>query len=159
MAKRHQVVEQIIAMTDHAKGMFGGDRKPAQGQMVVTGHNMGWHAEKQIGFCVQIRTGRGQYGSDMVFLRHPDGSLTTHENQGYFAMTADQEKLARTIFTYLPEDEDYSVGYLCGGKVHETGFLIDKSTSSPQPNQPFNLVVESSDTDGTPKNTFIAHIG
>lgn len=159
MAHRHEVVEQVLALTDYAKGMYGGERHPAQGQMVITGPNMGQHAEKRIGFCVQVRKNCGQFGSDMVFLRHPDESLTTHENQAYFAMTEIQENLARTIFTHLPENEDYSEGYRCCDKVHEIGFLIDHSASTPLPNTPFNLTIESRNPYGGASKTLIAHIG
>ncbi|CAM3961697.1 hypothetical protein [Serratia silvae] len=38
-------------------------------------------------------------------IRHPDGALITHENQCYIGMTEEQERLARSIFTDLPEDE------------------------------------------------------
>jgi hypothetical protein len=151
--ERSEVVKQVLALTDYAKGMYG-NRHPAQGQMVVTGPQMGGSAEKRIGYCVQIRKNCGQFGSDMVFLRHPDGSLTTHENQAYFTMTEDQEKLARTLFSELPEGEDYSEGYRCCNKVHELGFLIDYSESTPMPNTPFNLTI----SDGVSK-TLISHIG
>ena len=80
------VVQQILALTDYSLGLNFG-RHPSQGQFVVTGPQMGGGAERRIGFCVQIRKQRGQFGSDMVFLRHPDGGLVTHENQSYFAMT------------------------------------------------------------------------
>jgi len=67
----------------------------------------------------------------MVFLRHPDERLTTHENQCYIAMTEEQEHLARQLFSQLPEAEDYSHGYRCCDKIHEVGFLIETSTSQP----------------------------
>jgi hypothetical protein len=143
MQNRHDIIEAVLALTDYKKGMYGDGRHPSQGQMVITGPQMGATREKRIGFCVQIRKNCGQFGSDMVFLRHPDESLTTHENQSYFAMTAEQESLARTLFTHLPEDEDYSEGYRCCDKVTEIGFLIDHSKSKPMPNTPFNLTIES----------------
>lgn len=159
MAQRHELLKQVIAMTDYTRVMYGGDRNAAQGQMVVTGPTQASSPEKRIGFCVQIRKNCGQFGSDMVFLRHPDGSLTTHENQAYFAMTADQELLARELFTDLPENEDYSEGYRCCDKVHEVGFLITHSASTPTPNQPFSLTIKSDHSDDTSPETFIAHIG
>ena len=149
-----EVILAVIGMTDYSKGLFGGERLPTQGQMVVTGPN-NLTVEKRLGFCVQVRKGCGQFGSDMVFLRHPDGSLTTHENQAYFPMSEEQEALARTVFTDLPEDEDYTHGYLCCAKVHEVGFLIENSKSQPTPNTPFSLTVESSNGD----RTLIRHIG
>jgi hypothetical protein len=148
------VVAAVLEMTDYSKELFGGARLPTQGQMVVTGlHNLS--IEKRLGFCVQIRRGCGQFGSDMVFLRHPDGSLTTHENQAYFPMSEKQETLARTLFSDLPEEEDYTHGYSCCAKVHEVGFLIENSKSQPTPNTPFSLTVKSSNGD----RTLIQHIG
>lgn len=141
---RAEIVAQVLSMIDHSKGLFG-ERRPTQGQMVVTGIQMRGSPENRIGFCVQIRKNRGQFGSDMVFLRHPNEALTTHENQCYFAMTQEQEALARTLFTHLPQDEDYSHGYKCYDKVHEKGFLIENSASQPMPNTPFIVTVQGGD--------------
>jgi hypothetical protein len=155
--ERRAKVEKILSLTEYEKGLYGGGRSPSQGQMLITGP--GPHPERRIGFCVQIRKNCGQFGSDMIFLRHPDGSLVTHENQAFFPMTEEQEVLARTIFTDLPEDEDYSRGYSCCDKVHAVGFLIAHSESKPMPNTPFNIVVESRDPDGEAHKTFISHTG
>lgn len=56
MAQRHEVVEQVLASTDLSKGMYGGDRNPAQGQMGIASHRrqIGQHAEKRVGYCVQV---------------------------------------------------------------------------------------------------------
>lgn len=141
---RAEIVAQILSLTDYNLSFtFSDPRHPAQGQFVITGPQITSNVENRIGFCVQIRRNRGQFGSDMVFLRHPCGGLTTHENQSYFGMTPEQELLARSLFEAedLPENEDYSHGYLCCGKVHETGFIVDDSASQPTPDTPFTITV------------------
>lgn len=138
------VIRKVISLVDWQHMIMPG-RYPAQGQFVVTGGVLGGGDEaKRIGYCVQIRKGRGQFGSDMVFLRHPDGALITHENQCYIGMTEEQERLARSIFTVLPEDEDYSNGYRCCGKIEEVGFIIENSASEPTPDQPFTIMISGS---------------
>ena len=125
-----ELIKQIISLTNYARGMYGSDH-PSQGQWVVTGPQSSNNIEKRVGFCVQVRKGCGQFGSDLVFLRHADESLTTHENQAYFAMSQEQIDLARQIFIDTPENEDYSFGYKCTGKINQIGFLIESSNSKP----------------------------
>lgn len=139
-------VTRIIGTCDAERFISGlsesSMRRMTQGCMVVTGPQVGRrNPERQIGFCVQIRRKRGQFGSDMVFLRHTDGSLVTHENQGFFLMTAEQEALARPLFVELPEEEDYSQGYSCCGKVREVGFVIENSASVPTPDASFAMAM------------------
>ena len=129
--ERAALVERVLSLTDFSLLVRSGSSLK-QGQFLVTGPQVGEkHPEKRIGFCIQVRLRCGQFGSDMVFLRHPDESLTTHENQCYIAMTDEQEQLARQLFSHLPEDQDYSQGYRCCDKVHEVGFLIEDSASQP----------------------------
>lgn len=143
---RAELVAQIIEMCDPRRHVSGlSDRsmqKMTQGCMVVTGAQVGTRdRERLLGYCVQIRKGRGQFGSDMVFLRHTDGSLVTHENQSFFLMTEEQELLAKPLFRELPEDEDYSHGYNCCNKVREVGFVIENSASVPTPDTSFAITV------------------
>lgn len=139
-------VARIISTCDPDRFVSGlsetSMRTMTQGCMVVTGLQADRRdPERQIGFCVQIRRKRGQFGSDMVFLRHTDGSLVTHENQGFFLMTAEQETLARPLFVELPEQEDYSHGYSCCNKVREVGFVIENSASVPTPDASFAIAM------------------
>jgi hypothetical protein len=71
----------------------------------------------------------GQFGSDIVFLRHASGTLTAHENNCYVAVTEEQEALARSVFKLLPDDEEPEKGYSDPAGVHETGFVIENSAS------------------------------
>lgn len=143
----NSTIRQILDLTDYSLGLNCG-KHPGQGQLVITGLQAGGVLERRIGFCVQIRRQRGQFGSDMVFLRHPDGMLVTHENQSYFGMTTEQEALARPLFTDLPEDEDYTQGYRCCAKVHEVGFIIEESASQPSPATPTLLTLTQAGPDG-----------
>lgn len=169
-SQRLAVASAVVAMNDYSRicrvrpgsGGFALSGHPQQGQMVLTGMQVGAAGaspEKRIGFCVQVRLGRGQFHSDMVFLRHPDGSLTTHENQSYYAMSPEQEALARTLFKVLPEDEDYAPGYICRDKIREVGFLIADSKSRPSPDTPFSVTFEGGDSaSGKPRKTITTHI-
>jgi hypothetical protein len=127
------------------------------GQFVVTGLQAGGGTLKRVGYCVQVRKRCGQYRSDMVFLRHHDGKLTTHENQSFYAMTAEQEALARSIFEVLPEDEDYTLGFSTDG-VHEVGFVIENSATPASPVTPTTVVLTEKLADGTERKSITAFI-
>jgi hypothetical protein len=153
-------VQQILEQTNYDL-FLGAMGHPKQGQFVTTGPQMGGSVESRVGYCVQVRKGRGAYSSNVVFLRHPDGGLTTHENQAFFGLTAAQEVLAREIFVDLPEDEDYSHGYSIQGQYEEVGFLIeDQSGAHPaaQPGGGVRLTVKSTKDNGRTETTLIAFI-
>jgi len=128
MEDKLKVISQIFDLLDPdditTRWYFSGH--PEQGQFVGTGP-MGYGLSlRMVGYCVQVRLGRGGHGSHQVFLRHADGELVAHINQGFFALTPAQEVLARSIYEHAPEDEDYAGGYRCCDKIHEVGFLIQK---------------------------------
>ncbi|HDH0371879.1 TPA: plasmid protein [Klebsiella variicola subsp. variicola] len=134
-----QALTRIVELNDFER-MISYDSTPSQGQFVVTGPNFqGNHS--RVGYCVQIRKRVGQFGSDMVFLRHANGSLIVHENNCYCAMDSEQEELARAVFEVLPDDEDYELGYSDCAKVREVGFLIEKSQSRGTPDAHFSMVI------------------
>lgn len=150
-------IDRIVRMTDR-RAMIGLSSHPAQGQFVVTGMQP-WATTRlsMVGFCVQVRVGFGQFGSDMIFLRHADGSLTTHENQCFYALSEDQVALARRVFVMLPEDEDYGHGYRCANKVHEVGFVITGSRSPAAPVKAGMAIrVELAGHDGESATQYIA---
>ncbi|WP_243211067.1 plasmid protein (plasmid) [Klebsiella pneumoniae] len=121
------VINDIVNFIDYQK-MIRHDSNPAFGQFVVAGYN-GGPAENRLGYCVQVRKKVGQFGSDIVFLRHASGTLTAHENNCYVAVTEEQEALARSVFKLLPDDEEPEKGYSDPAGVHETGFVIEDSAS------------------------------
>ncbi|KWU19154.1 hypothetical protein [Burkholderia cenocepacia] len=157
-AECERIAEQILELREPANFKMSG-KALTQGQFVVTGMQQGERrVEKHIGFCVQVRVGRGQFGSDMVFLRHPDESLTTHENQSFYVMTAEQETLARQIFSQLPEDEDFTGGYRCCDKIHEVGFLVENSQSRPSTGSAAMVKLTTVNERGEEKTTVTAFI-
>ncbi|WOY03089.1 plasmid protein [Dickeya fangzhongdai] len=136
---KEYALARIIELNDFQR-MIGLSCHPAQGQFVVTGPNFQGD-DTRVGYCVQVRKKVGQFGSDMVFLRHVNGSLTVHENQCYCAMNAEQEALARSVFEVLPEDEEHEQGYSDCEKVHEIGFVIEHSKSCGTPDVPFAITI------------------
>lgn len=140
-----EIIQSILSERT-AEQMIFNPKYPGLNQFVTTGLQMdNKDFNRYLGYCVQIRKKCGQFGSDMVFLRHPNGSLTTHENQCFYSLTEEQESLAQTVFEILPKDEDYSLGFNCCAKIKEVGFLIEKSESKPSPNTPFSITVTKED--------------
>jgi hypothetical protein len=131
-ANRFKVIQEVLAMINEDSRMVSPD-KLHQGQLVATGFVMPNNPLSRVGYVTQIRKGVGQFGSDLVFLRLATGGLMTHENQGFWLLSEEQEALARSVFEDLPENEDYAHGYLCVNKVHEVGFIIEQSKSTPAP--------------------------
>ncbi|MBQ0600773.1 plasmid protein [Klebsiella oxytoca] len=121
------IIKSIVDAIDYQK-MIRHDSHPVFGQFVVVGPNFG-PIESRLGYCVQVRKKVGQFGSDIVFLRHRDGNLTTHENNCYVAVSEQQERLARSVFKVLPDEEEPELGYRDPNGVHETGFVIENSAS------------------------------
>lgn len=70
---RESALARIVELNDFQR-MICTSSNPGQGQFVVTGPNFkGDHG--RVGYCVQVRKRVGQFGSDMVLLRHADDSL------------------------------------------------------------------------------------
>jgi len=84
--------------------------------------------EQTLGYVVQIRKSWGQFGSDMIFIREHDGSLSTHENQGFWILSPEQTGFILPCFTITPSDEmsdnpDHKYSIL--HKQPESGFIVD----------------------------------
>lgn len=142
---------RIVSMVDYSRTLYR--EPPRQGQFLVTGAQQGRRdALSKLGFCVQVRLGVGQFGSDIVFMRHAAGNLNTHENQSFIPMSEEQEALARQLFASHPEDEDYGLGYRCADGVHEVGHIIESSASRAALNEVVVMVTVSSG-DGTVSST------
>jgi hypothetical protein len=113
---------QIVSMDSH----------PMPGEYVLTGIQAGnIHGEKgwrkYVGYVVQVRLKAGAYGTDMIFLRQPDGGLMTHENQCYFRPVGEFLDEVKAIFPadVTPElCEDYSQEYSIGGKFPRRGSIV-----------------------------------
>lgn len=120
------IFEEVLQ--ERTKNLFlGVSNYPYPGQFLSIDHADA-PLEKMIGYCVQIRKGVGYLGSDVYFLRHYDGNIVTHENQGFYALTTKQEDQVRALFIVLPEEEDsHSVYTIQNGQFPETGFMIEKN--------------------------------
>ncbi len=132
-------------------GMFDvGGPYPKRGQFVIRGAHFGAPLLQRVGYVTQIRVGRGQFRSDMYFLRLADGSLITIENDIYLAMTEDQEAIARTVFTIVPEEEgfDENPAYRDCGGVEEKGFIVENSNSKPSPDTSFSIMLTTQKSNG-----------
>lgn len=118
------LVDYLLKQIDYNR-MIRFDDYPSKHQFVFTSYNTMNNNIKRLGYCVQVRKNRGLFGSHIVFLRHADGILTTHENQAYYTMTKIQEELCRTFFRILPEDENDDTYSDYETKTYEKGFLIE----------------------------------
>lgn len=133
------------------------DAHPMPGEYVITGLQAGnSHGErgwrKYIGYVAQVRLKAGAYGTDMVFLRHPDGSLMTHENQCFFRPMGDFLDQVLDIF---PPDirpdltEDHTQEYSIGGQHPRAGAIVPPEAESyAQPTGPMAKITLALD-DGT----------
>lgn len=125
-------VETIVKARDYSLMVPFGEY-PNPGEYVITGiqhgnvrGERGW--QYYVGYVVQVRRKAGAYGSDMVLLRHPDGTLMVHENQLFVRMSRDLRDRVISLFPedLTPESEDYSKPYtLAGGKYPAIGRVID----------------------------------
>lgn len=101
------------------------------GMYVVTGMQAGGGNTmfRRIGKVVQVRQESGAFGSDTIFLRHPDGILWTHENQCYYKID-DVHKKFMDDFYANPEGKErefndvFGDTYSIGGEQERTGFII-----------------------------------
>ncbi|MEN6379119.1 MAG: hypothetical protein ABFD15_06030 [Methanofastidiosum sp.] len=137
------------------RAMIWFGKLPEIGEYLITGLQMGnhngekgWH--KYIGYVVQIRKGIGAFGSDMILLRHPDGSLTPHENQSYFRMNEYWENKAKKLFKkgVTPSIEDYTQPYTIGGKYPAIGKIIENSVAHPEPDNSPLMKITSTNKNG-----------
>jgi len=135
-AQRIEALAKDIVST-HRKGRFKAqmvdmDSHPMPGEYVLTGIQAGnLHGEKgwikYVGYVAQVRLKAGAYGTDMIFLRHPDGSLMTHENQCFFRPIGTFLDQVKAIFPadVTPElAEDYTQEYSIGGRHPRRGKIV-----------------------------------
>lgn len=113
---------------------------PQPGEYVVTGLQVGnVHGEKgwhyYVGYVVQIRKKAGAFGSDAVFLRHPNGELFVHSNQSYYRMNDYWLSKLKALYPegMTPEDhEDYSKAYTICDKYPELGKIVEATPDTTQ---------------------------
>ena len=117
---------------------------PKHGEIVKAGliANTPRDFDHYIGYVVQIRQKRGQYGSDQYLVRHPDGSLTNHENQAFWLVPKDLAEKALSLFVKKPDEEDKSTTYTVGMDFPENGYIIEFHDGDPVGDSPsFGLTI------------------
>lgn len=124
--------------------MLGND-KPTKGEVVLAFPFAGksFCFDNQFGRVVQIRTGCGQFGSDMYFLRMPDGTLLTAENQAYRKIPEQFIEAVESHFsTNLDyENEGFENGFTISGKQLEVGFIVDGKSTQGTPDEAFGITI------------------
>lgn len=146
MADMQAVAKQITEARDYSK-MVGFSKHPLPGEYLVTGiqagnfnGEAGWHL--YVGYVVQVRKKAGDFGSDLILMRHPDGTLMQHHNQSFHRLTPEQEQELKAIYPpgMTPDEyEDYTRPYTLGNQQYPaTGKIIEleEAEAPPQDNSP-----------------------
>ncbi|HCV3190510.1 TPA: hypothetical protein OV554_003659 [Acinetobacter baumannii] len=130
--KQIEAMAKIIEMRDCDASTFvsttSDHRGLTKGQFVFVLHPYA-NPMLCVGYVLQVRKKAGMFGTDIVLIRVANKQIHEWENQGYFTLMPEQEALARSVFEWLPEQEDYSLGYRTCDKVHKVGFLIEEEQS------------------------------
>ncbi len=96
---------------------------------VITGRQCGEHVGiYYIGKVVQVRLEAGEFGSNIVFLRHADGLLQTHDNQTFYTIPEKYLKKVEELFEEghpggEADDADAQEYFIHSAKP-EKGFII-----------------------------------
>lgn len=88
----------------------------------------------RIGRLIQVRRKCGQFGSDQLFIRKPNGNLQTFENVSLQPYEAAE-------LPPLDGDDTETEYTVAGGKFPETGFIIE-NPSQPRTHGSFAITVE-----------------
>lgn len=136
--EQQKALRKIIDIRSSEKGCklimsnFTKECEFKEGQFVYALHPYA-SAMQCIGYAVQIRRNAGAFGSDLILIRLANGIIQAWENQSFFSMSEEQIEIARKVFIKLPEQEDFSKGYTTHDQVHEVGFFVEDSKSTPTP--------------------------
>lgn len=126
---------------------------PEHGDFLVPGPHivMDPNTDSRVGYVVQVRIGIGAFGSNMVLLRHPCGTLVPHENNAFY-------KVPEGIYTEFMIDQydgeyekemNYTGPYtLSGGAFPETGAIIEKPADGyiPDESPRMDITIDSGDS-------------
>ena len=127
------ILKEVVANRDYQL-MVSVSKSPEPGEYVVTGIQAGNHQGEQgwhlyVGYVVQVRKKAGAFGSDLILLRHPDGTLMQHHNQSFYRMESHWEQIVKDQFLsgMNPDSyEDYLQPYTLGNKESpEVGRIIE----------------------------------
>tara|TARA_B100000700_G_scaffold252166_1_gene283529 strand:- start:9687 stop:10133 length:447 start_codon:yes stop_codon:yes gene_type:complete len=109
------------------------NRYPEHGELVISGliQNKEYNFDNSVGYVVQIRKKRGDFGTDQYFLRHCNGKITVHENQSFYVVPESLVDEALSFFEIKKEEEPKDeIEYIYQG-YKETGFMIDFKEGDP----------------------------
>jgi len=152
-----ELIKGIVAARNF-DNMTGITSAPVAGEYLIPALMMGYPEKEHgvyiyIGYVVQVRKKAGAYGSDMILMRHPDGSLVRHENNAFHRLNYFWLKMAKRIFPdgMTPDEyEDYSHPYTIGGngEYPEIGKLIGANDNHPHDTSGPSVHVTHTDADG-----------
>ncbi len=119
-------IEDIIDQTCTASIFLRNFTEEHFGVYLVTGPQQGPYIPLNIiGKVVQVRKESGQFGSDIVLLRKPDGVLQSHENQCFFIVP--NHLISELEDKYEEDAKSHDNGsntYSIDGYSKEKGFII-----------------------------------
>nr|WP_157828407.1 hypothetical protein [Enterovibrio nigricans] len=80
-----------------------------------------------VGYCLQIREGTGNEGSDnQVFLRHADGSIVVHYEQIFYRVADRDKEDVLSLFQIKPEEEQGTI-LTCPNNISHCEFRVPLS--------------------------------
>jgi len=149
-----KVLKKIIDSKDPEFGV-GLSTHPEPGRYVITALQHGNHHGERgwsmyVGYVCQVRKKAGAFGTDLVLLRHPDGSLGRHENQFYYYVQEPWLSILRAMYQdgmAYGEFDGPELEYTLGGEYPETGAVIEpKEDGPPKDNTPLaKITIKKSD--------------
>ena len=151
-----QINKELDGIRDASyENMVGYKEDLQPGKFYITGLQAGNHCGenglwKYVGYAVQVRKESGAFGSDLVLLRHPNGELTSHENQCFFKLDSHWITKVKKLYEVGVEWGEYdndSLEYTLGDdKYPEIGFIVHPTDNPPKNNSPMaKITVEHSD--------------
>jgi hypothetical protein len=116
------VIGKILSLKDRYDNKINEFKDSDFGQYVLTW--LGPPKEYMIGKLVQVRLEAGEYGSDMVLLRHADNVLMRHENQSFYRIDSKFYPELDILFKDINKDSIDTEYTIAGGEQPKTGFII-----------------------------------
>lgn len=125
-------------------GFLGYQEYPEFGKLVRSGLIQGqpYDFDHALGYVVQIRKKRGQFGSDQYLIRNAKGTLATHENQSFHLVEEELAEQAMSHFAMKPDQEGADTEYTIGHEHGEVGYIIESKDGDPiSPSPAFGITI------------------
>ena len=136
MSKEQEKEKLFKKIRESNKEFLMLNRYPEHGELVISAliQNKEYNFDNAVGYVVQIRKKRGDFGTDQYFLRHCNGKLTVHENQSFYVVPESLVDEALSFFDIKKEEEPKDeIEYIYQG-YKETGYIIDFKEGDPVSN-------------------------